>query len=159
MPPMRDRVMGLLIFVPVAIIIMLVLTMALMDYLEEDPVNPVGAIPKVIIDHHGNETIVTVKAVGERRYDAIHINYTAGNETHNNSVFQRYVLDTSINYTSFLLNITVLRGNDHYIYNCSVQVEMLPEEPVAFWIMEEEDDEHTRHRSPFKTLAEWRDVK
>lgn len=149
----------MLIIVPVAIIVMLVLAMVLIDYLEEDPVNPVGAIPKVIIDHYGNETIVTVKAVGERRYDAIHINYTVGNVTHNLSAFNRYVLDTGINGSTFLLNITVLNGDDHYIYNCSVQVEMLPHEPVHFWVMEEQDDEHARHRSPFKTLAEWRDVK
>ncbi len=149
----------MLIFIPVAIIVLLVLAMALLDYLEEDPVNPVGAIPKVIMDRHGNETIITVKAVGERRYDAIHINYTDDDGSHNLSAFDRYVLDTAINHSEFILNITVLRGNDHYFYNCSVQVEVVPEEPVYLWVMEEGDQEHTRHRSPFKTLAEWREVK
>ena len=159
MSPMQDRVLGLLIFTPVAIIVLLVGSMVLIDYLEEDPVNPVGSIPKVIIDHIGNETLVTVKAVGERRYDAIHINFTVGDMTYNNSVEDRYVLDATTNGTAFLLNITVLRGNDHYLYNCSVQVEMLPQEPVHFYIMEEGDDEHSSHRSPFKTLAEWREIK
>ncbi len=148
----------MLIFVPVAIIVLLVLAMALLDFLEEEPVNPVGSIPKVILDHHNNETIVTVKAVGEHRYDAIHINYTVGNETHNKSAFDRYVLDTNITETEFLLNITVLRGTDLYIYNCSVQVETLPQQPTYIWVMEEEQEEHTRHRTPFKTLAEWREL-
>ena len=149
----------MLVLVPVAIIVILVLAMALIDYMEEDPVNPVGSIPKVILDHHENETIVTVKAVGERRYDAIHINYTAGNVSRNLSAHDRYVLDTSINRTEFVLNITVVLGEDHYFYNCSVQVEALPREPVILWIMEEGAMEHTQHRSPFKTLAEWREVK
>lgn len=149
----------MLIFVPVAIIVILVLAMALIEYMEEDPVNPVGSIPKVILDHHENETIVTVKAVGESRYDAIHINYTAGNRSENLSAIDRYVLDTSIDRTEFILNITVLMGGDHYFYNCSVQVEALPKEPASFWIMEEGAIEHTQHRSPFKTLAEWREVK
>jgi len=156
---MQDRVIGLLIFIPVAIIVLLVGAMVIIDFLEQDPVNPVGSIPKVIIDNHNNETIVTVKAVGERRYDAIHINYTVGDVTHNSSVFDRYVLDAAINGSEFILNITVLRGNDHYLYNCSIQVEMLPDEPIHFWIKEEGDDEHSRHRSPFKTLAEWREIK
>lgn len=156
---MQDRVLGLLIFVPVALIVLLLGAMVLIDYLEEDPVNPVGAIPKVIIDHVGNNTLVTVKAVGERRYDAIHINYTVGTETVTSSVIDRYVLDASIEATEFILNITVLRGDDHYLYNCSVQVENLPQEPVHLWIMEEGDDEHSRHRSPYKTLAEWREIK
>jgi hypothetical protein len=156
---MQDKVLGMLIFVPVAIIVLLVLAMALIDFLEQEPVNPVGSIPKVIIDHHENETVVTVKAVGEHRYDAIHINYTVGDGTHNRSAFDRYVLDTSINQTEFVLNITVLRGQDQYIYNCSVQVEALPEEPIYVWVMEEDDVEHSRHRNPFKTLAEWREIK
>lgn len=159
MTPMQDKILGLLIFVPVAIIVLLVLSMVLLDYLEEDPVNPVGAIPKVIFDHHGNETIITVKAVGERRYDAIHINFTAGNETHSSSAFNRYVLDASINVSQFLLNITVIRGEDHYMYNGSIVVDTPPEEPVYFWIQEEGDDEHSRHRSPHKTLAERREIK
>ncbi len=156
---MQDRVLGMLIFVPVALIVLLLGAMVLLDYLDEDPVNPVGAIPKVIIDHDGNQTLVTVKAVGERKYDAIHINYTVGSETVNNSVINRYVLDATIDADEFILNITVLRGNDHYLYNCSVQVESLPQEPVHLWIMEEGDDEHTSHRTPFKTLAEWREIK
>jgi hypothetical protein len=149
----------MVIFVPVAIIVLLVVAMVLIDYLEEDPVNPVGSIPKIIFDHDGNETVITVKAVGERRYDAIHINYTAGNLTQNLSAFQRYVLDTGINQSVFLLNITVVRGNDHYLFNGSVQVEIVEGEPVYFWIMEEDDNQHDRHRSPYKTLAEWREIK
>ncbi|UCC93892.1 MAG: hypothetical protein JSW25_04280 [Thermoplasmata archaeon] len=156
---MQDRVLGMLIFVPVAIIVLLLLAMYLVDFLEEDPVNPVGSIPKIIMDHEGNETIVTVKAVGERRYDAMHINYTAGNETQNLSAFNRYVLDAGINHTIFVLNITVIRGNDHYLYNCSVSVELVEGEPVYFWIQEEGDEISERHRSPFKTLAEWREIK
>lgn len=149
----------MLIFIPVAIIVLLVLAMVLIDYIEEDPVNPVGAIPKVILDHQGNETIITVKAVGDRRYDAIHINYTAGNLSKNLSAYNRYVLDTSLNQTEFLLNITVIRGDDHYFFNCSVLVEIVPHEPVYIWIMEEDELEHTRHRSPYKIIAEWREVK
>jgi hypothetical protein len=156
---MHDRVLGLVIFVPVAIIVLLILSMALIDYIEEDPVNPVGSIPKVILDHHDNETIVTVKAVGERRYDAIHINHTVANESHNLSVFNRYVLDTTINSSVFVLNITVIRGTDHYLYNCSVQVNMNPNDPDRFLIREEEDEVYSPHRSPFKTIAEWREVK
>ena len=159
MTPMQDKVLGFLIIVPVAIIVLLVLAMVLLDYLDEDPVNPVGAIPKVIFDHHGNETIITVKAVGERRYDAIHINYTVGNEIHSSSVFNRYVLDAAINVSTFYLNITVIRGEDHYFYNGSIIVDNLPDEAVYFRIQEEDDDEHDRHRSPYKTLAEWRDIK
>jgi hypothetical protein len=156
---MQDRVLGLLIFVPVAIIVLLVLTMALLDFLEEEPINPVGSIPKVILDHHQNDTLVTVKAVGEYRYDAIYINYTVGNETHNLSAIDRYVLDAAITGRDFMLNITVFRGTDQYIFNCSVQVDVLPNEPVYLWIKEEGDGEHTRHRSPYRTLAEWREVK
>ena len=156
---MQDRVLGLVIFVPVGIIVLLVLSMALIDYIEEDPVNPVGSIPKVILDHQDNETIVTVKAVGERRYDAIHINHTVGNESHNLSVVNRYVLDTTINSSVFVLNITVIRGADHYVYNCSVQVNMNLDDPDRFLVKEEEDDGYSTHRSPFKTIAEWRDVK
>lgn len=149
----------MLVFVPVAIIVLLVLTMALLDYLEEEPNNPVGSIPKVIIDHHENETIVTVKAVGETRYDTININYTVGNETHNLSAHNRYVLDTNITAREFELNITVMRGSDQYIYNCSVEVDAVPNEPTYVWVMEENQSAHSRHRVPFRTLAEWREVK
>jgi hypothetical protein len=149
----------MVIFVPVALIVLLVMAMVLLDYLEEDPVNPVGSIPKVTIDHYGNETIITVKAVGERRYDAIHINYTADNQTHNKSAFDRYVLDAAVNQTTFLINITVIRGDDHYLFNCSVEIETEDNQPDYIWIMEEGDDSHTRHRSPYKTLAEWREIK
>jgi hypothetical protein len=155
---MQDRVLGLVIFVPVALIVLLVLAMALIDYIDEDPVNPVGSIPKVILDHQDNETIVTVKAVGERRYDAIHINHTVGDEVHNLSVANRYVLDTTINSSVFVLNVTVIRGTDHYFFNCSVQVNLNPDDPDRFLIREEEDDEFSTHRSPFKTIAEWREV-
>ena len=34
MTPMQDKILGLLIFVPVAIIVLLVLSMVLLDYLE-----------------------------------------------------------------------------------------------------------------------------
>jgi hypothetical protein len=156
---MQDKVLGMIIFVPVAIIVLLVLAMVLLDYLEEDPVNPVGSIPKVIFDHHGNETIITVKAVGERRYDAIHINYTVDNQTHNLSVTNRYVLDTGIGNDTFIVNITVIRGNDHYIYNCTVKVEEAVGQTVYLLVQEEDDAQFTRHRSPYRTLAEWREMK
>jgi hypothetical protein len=156
---MQDRVLASVIFVPVVIIVLLVSTMILLGYVEEEPSNPVSRIPKVIMDHVGNDTLITVKAVGDHRYDEIHINFTSGNDTHSVSAIHRYVLDASIPGAVFMLNITVHSGEDHYFFNASVQVEILSNQPVYLWIKEEDDDEHTRHRSPYKTLAEWRDIK
>ncbi len=156
---MQDRVLAALIFVPVAIIVMLIGTMVLVDYLEQEPRNPVGEIPMVILDHAGNETLVTVMAVGEHRYDAIYVNYTAGNRTEVISAHDRYVLDANVSEPEFVLNVTVWAGENMYMFNCSVFLELLPDEPVYVWIVEEGETDLSRHRTPYKVLAEWREVK
>jgi len=155
---MQDRVLAALIVVPVTIIVMLIGTMVMVDYLEQEPRNPVGEIPKVILDHVGNETLVTVKSVGERRYDAIYINYTIDNRTFVVSAFDRYVLDANVSEPGFKLNVTVWAGENLYIFNCSVYLEKLPDEPVYIWIVDEGETDLSRHRTPYKVLAEWRDV-
>jgi hypothetical protein len=97
-------------------------------------------------------------SVGEQRYDAIHINYTVGNTTYNNSAFHRYTLDANITQEIFTLNVTVLLGEDHYMLNCTVRAESHPQDDVFLWIQEEGDDQATRHRVPYRILAEWRDM-
>lgn len=156
---MQDRVLAALIFVPVTIIVMLIGVMVVMDYLEQEPRNPVGEIPKVILDHSGNETLVTVKAVGEHKYDSIYINYTVGNRTEVVSAQDRYVLDANVSEPEFVLNITVWAGENQYMYNCTVYLEMRPDEPVYVWIVDEGDTDLSRHRTPYEVLAEWREVK
>ncbi len=155
---MQDSIVAYIIIVPVTIIALLILAMFLLEYAEQEPVNPIGAIPKVIFDHADNATLISVVSVGEQRYDAIHINYTVGNSTINNSAFNRYTLDTNISEDFFTLNVTVLLEGDHYMLNCTIRVERLPPEEVYIWILEEGDDEAARHRVPYRLLAEWRDM-
>lgn len=154
----EDRVLALLIGVPVVLIVVLVGTMALLNYLEEQPPNPVGSIPKVVFDHTDGGTLVTVKSVGERRYDAIFINYTVDGETYNSSAIDRYVLDVNVSQIEFMLNITVLLEGDHYMFNCTVEVHFVSASDVRLWIREEEDDRARLHRLPYTILMEWRDV-
>jgi hypothetical protein len=156
---MQDRLVASLITVPITIIILLLMTVVLLSLSDQEPSNPIGSIPKVIFDNTDEETVVTVLAVGGRRYDAIHINYTVGNETHHANATHRYSLDTNISAPSFTLNVTVLLGEDHYMLNCTVVTEVTTSGGVFLWIQEEDDDKATRHHSPYTILAEWRDVK
>ena len=155
---MQDRLVAALITVPITIIILLLMTVVLLSLSDQEPPNPIGSIPKVIFDNTDGETVVTVMAVGERRYDEIHINYTVGNRTHLVNATHRYSLDANISATAYILNVTVLLGEDHYMLNCTVVVEATPSGTYYLWIQEEDDDEATRHRSPYTILAEWRDV-
>jgi len=154
----EDRVIAAIIAVPVVLIIVLVGTMALLGYLEQRPPNPVGSISKVVLDHVGRETLVTVKSVGEWRYDSIHINYTVGGETHNTSAFNRYVLDANVSGIEFVLNVTVILEEDHYMFNCTVEVQYVSATDVRLWIQEEGDDSPDLHRLPYTVLMEWRDI-
>ena len=156
---MHDRVLASMIVVPVTIVVLLVLSMVLIDYWYEESPNPLDVLPKVIFDHVQNETLVTVMGVGEQRYDAIHINYTVGNATHNLSAVDRYSLDTNISEASFVLNVTAVLRGDHYMLNCTIEVDISDVEHTYFWIQEEEDSSPARHRSPFTILAEWRDMR
>ena len=158
MPSMHDSLFGYVLFVPVAIIVLLILAMVALEYTEQDPHNPIGAIPKVIMDYVDDSTLVTVVSVGEHRYDAIHINYTIDDEDFFVNATNRYTLDTNISGELFNLNITVITEDDYYMYNCTVRVAIEPPDDVFFWILEEGDDEAVRHRVPYKLLAEWRDI-
>jgi hypothetical protein len=155
---MQDRMLVYLLFIPVSIIILLLMTMVLLNLANEEPANPIAKIPQVIFDHAGGETIVTVIAVGKQRYDEIHLNYTVSNETHNSSSINRYTADVNITATFFELNVTVIIGNDHYMLNCTVEVETLQSGNVYLWIQEEDDSDATRHRIPYTLLAEWREI-
>ncbi len=156
---MNDRLVAPLLTVPVSIIILLLMVVVLLSLADREPSNPVGSIPKVIFDHDDGETLITVTAVGERRYDEIHINYTVGDEKRSVNATRRYSLDTNISATYFVLNVTVLLGDDHYMLNCTVEVEPVPSGNPYLRIQEEDDNSPTRHHSPYTILAEWRDVK
>jgi hypothetical protein len=156
---MRDRLVASLITVPITIIILLLMIVVLLSLGDQEPSNPIGSIPKVIFDHTEDGTVITVMAVGERRYDAIHINYTVGDETHPVNATRRYSLDTNVSALSFTLNVTVDLGDDHYILNCTVVVDVTTSGDTYLWIQEEDDSKATRHRSPYTILAEWRDMK
>ena len=155
---MHDSILGYVLFVPVAIIVLLILAMVALEYTEQDPHNPIGAIPKVILDHVDNSTLVTVVSVGEHRYDSIHINYTVDDEDFFVNATNRYTLDTNISAHLFTLNITVITEDDHYMYNCTVRVAIESPDNVYLWIQVEGDDEAVRHRAPYTLLAEWRDI-
>ncbi len=157
-PSMQDSILGYVLFVPVAIIVLLILAMVALEYTEQDPRNPIGAIPKVVLDHVENSTLVTVVSVGVHRYDSIHINYTVGEEDFFVNATNRYTLDTNITGQLFTLNITVITEDDHYVYNCTVRVAIEPPDNVFLWILVEGDDEAERHRIPYTLLAEWRDM-
>ena len=158
MPSMHDSILGYVLFVPVAIIVLLIVAMVALEYYEQDPRNPIGAIPKVILDYMDDSTLVTVVSVGEHRYDAIHINYTVDNEAFFVNATNRYTLDTNISGEHFNLNITVITEDDHYIYNCTVWVAEESSGEKYFRILEEEDEEAERHKVPYTLLAEWRDM-
>ena len=158
MPSMQDSILGYVLFVPVAIIVLLILAMVALEYTEQDPRNPIGVIPKVVLDHVDNSTLVTIVPVGVHRYDMIHINYTVGDEDFFVNATNRYTLDTNISGQLFTLNITVITEGDHYMYNCTVRVAMEPPASVFLWILSEGDDEAERHRVPYTVLAEWRDM-
>jgi hypothetical protein len=151
---MQDKVLYLLIAVPVIFIIMILATMMWVS----GPGNPIASIPKVIFDNTDGETIVTVSGVGEKMYDTIFINYTVGNETINVSGSNRYFLDVNVSAESFTLNVTAISGDDHYMLNCTVRVETVSSNDPYLWIQEEEDNSASRHRSPYTILAEWRDI-
>ena len=158
MPSMQDSILGYVLFVPVAIIVLLILAMVALEYTEQDPRNPIGTIPKVVLDHVENSTLVTVVSVGVHRYDSIHINYTVGEEDFFVNATNRYTLDTNISGQFFTLNITVITENDHYMYNCTVRVAIESPDSVYLWVQVEGDDEAERHRIPYTLLAEWRDM-
>lgn len=159
MNDMQDRVLASMIVVPVTIVILLVLSMVLIDYWYEESPNPLDVLPKVIFDRVDNATLVTVLGVGGQRYDAIHINYTVGNATHNLSATHRYSLDVNVSENLFMLNVTAILKGDHYMLNCTVEVDLAEPEHTYFWIQEEQDSNPARHRSPFTILAEWRDLR
>lgn len=151
---MQDKVLYLLIAVPVIFIILILATMMWVS----GPGNPIASIPKVIFDHTDGETIVTVVGVGEKMYDDIFINYTVGNETFNVSGSNRYALDVNVSAVVFTLNVTAISGEDTYMLNCTVRVETTSDDDPYLWIREEEDNSASRHRSPHTILAEWRDL-
>jgi hypothetical protein len=156
---MHDRVLASMIVVPVTIVVLLVLSMVLLDYWYEESPNPLDVLPKVIIDRVDNATLVTVMGVGQQRYDAIHINYTVGNTTTNVSAPHRYSMDVNVSGANFVLNVTAILKGDHYMLNCTVEVDLTDIEHTYFWIQEEEDATPARHRSPYTILAEWRDMR
>lgn len=158
LPSMHDSILGYVLFVPVAIIVLLIVAMVALEYTEQDPHNPIGAIPRVTLDFVDDSTLVTVVSVGEQRYDAIHINYSFDGEDFFVNGTNRYTLDTNISGQLFTLNITVITEDDHYIYNCTVRVAMEQPGSVYLWVLKEDDDEAFRHRVPYTLLAEWRDM-
>jgi hypothetical protein len=155
---MYDRMVSYLLLIPVSIIILLLMTMVLLSLADEEPSNPVGSIPKVIFDTAEGETIITITSVGEHRYDEIHLNYSVGEAQTNTSAFKRYSFDINVSVPSFTLNVTVISGKDHYLLNCTVEVDRNPSSNVFFWIKEEDDNKASRHRSPYTILVEWRDL-
>jgi hypothetical protein len=158
LPSMHDSILGYVLFVPVAIIVLLIAAMVVLEYTEQDPHNPIGAIPKVTLDFVDDATLVTVVSVGVHRYDAIHINYSVGDEDFFVNATNRYTLDANISGQLFGLNITVITGEDHYMFNCTVRVALEPPDNVYLWVLEEDEDEAVRHRVPYTLLAEWRDM-
>ena len=154
---MHDRVLASLIFVPVAIIVLLILAMIAVDIYRESP-NPLEKIPKVIMDFVDNETVVSVIAVGEVRYDEIHINYTVEDHTFTSSVYKRYSLDVGIAQRHFTVNVTAKEGSDVYMFNATVGVDLSNPSHPYFDVREEGDSGSSRHRSPYTTLAQWRDL-
>jgi len=158
LPSMHDNIFGYVLFVPVGIMILLIVAMVALEYYEQDPHNPIGAIPKVILDHVDDSTIVTIVSVGEHRYEAIHINYTVDDEDFFVNATDRYTLDANISAQAFTLNITVITKDDHYIYNCTVRVTVGSQGERYLLIQGEDDDEAVRHKVPYRLLAEWRDM-
>lgn len=155
---MQDKVLTSLLLVPVAIIVLLISTMVLLEYTDQEPRSSIGSIPKVLFDYVDNATLVTVVSVGDYRYDAIYINYTVGNQTFNNSALGRYAMDANVTATLFTLNVTAVLGTDHYMLNCTVSVDVTSSSPKYIWTTEEDNPNAARHRVPFTLLAEWRDL-
>ena len=155
---MHDNIVGYVLFVPVGIMILLIVAMVALEYYEQDPHNPISAIPKVILDHVDDSTLVTIVSVGEHRYEAIHINYTVDDEDFFVNATDRYTLDVNISHQSFTLNITVITENDHYIYNCTIKVMKGSKGESYLMIQEEGDDTAVRRKVPYRLLAEWRDM-
>ena len=154
---MRDHLVTYLTFIPISIILLLMITVVVVNWGDDEPSNPVGEIPKVVLDHQNDEVIVTVVYFGNHIYDAIYINYTVGVEKFNVSAHTRYVLDANISAPFFTLNITVLSGPDHYMFNSTVQVEYKSGD-VRLLVQEEGQDKASDHSTPYTILAEWRDM-
>jgi len=115
-------------------------------------------IPKVIMDHVDNQTVITVMALGEHRYDRIYVNHTTHEGSFNNSSVHRYAMVVPIKDASFTLNVTVLDKRDVYMLNCTVRLDLAnPERPV-FWVREERQTKESDHDSPYTVVLEWRET-
>lgn len=115
-------------------------------------------IPKVIMDFVDNQTVVTVMALGEHRYDRIYVNYTSHEGRFNNSSVHMYAMVVPIRDASFTLNITVLDKRDIYMLNCTVRLDIADSANPLFWVREEAQTRESDHASPYTVVLEWRET-
>jgi hypothetical protein len=115
-------------------------------------------IPKIIMDYVDNQTVVTVMALGEHRYDHIYVNHTTHEGSFNNSSSHRYAMVVPIQDTSYALNVTVLDKRDLYMLNCTVRVDLADPAKPLFWVREERQTKESDHASPYTVVLEWRET-
>ena len=115
-------------------------------------------IPKVILDYVDNQTVVTVMALGEYRYDSIYVNHTTGGGSFNNSSVHRYAMVVPVQDASFTLNVTVLDKRDVYMLNCTVRLDLVDPARPHFWVREERQTKENDHESPYTVVLEWRET-
>jgi len=113
-------------------------------------------IPKVIMDYVDNQTVVTVMALGEHRYDRIWVNHTTQQGSFNNTSVHRYAMVVPIQDASFTLNVTVLDKRDVYMLNCTVRLDLVDPVKPHFWVREEQETKEGDHDSPYTVVLEWR---
>lgn len=115
-------------------------------------------IPKVIMDYVDNQTVITVMALGEHRYDRIFVNHTTQGGSFNNSSSHRYAMVVPIEDASFTLNVTVLDRRDVYMLNCTVRLDLASPSKPVFWVREERQAKESDHDSPYTVVLEWRET-
>jgi len=118
----------------------------------------VTKIPKVIMDYVDNQTVVTVMALGEHRYDRIYVNHSSDSGRFNNSSVHRYAMVVPIEEPTFALNITVLDKRDVYMLNCTVRLDISNPSKPLFWVREEDQTRESDHASPYTVVLEWRET-
>jgi hypothetical protein len=116
---------------------------------------PLAKIPNVILDYVDNQTVVTVMAMAEHRYDEIIVNYTVDGNQINSSALHRYAMVVPVNASSFVLNITIYDGLDIYTLNTTVRLDLTGSPLPSYWVQEEGVPKESNHESPYTMLAEW----
>ena len=116
---------------------------------------PLAKIPKVIFDYTDNQTVITVMAMAEHRYDEMVVNCTMDGDHVDSSAVHRYALIVPVNASSFVLNVTIYDGPDIYTLNTTVRLDLSVPTSPSYWLQAEGASKESNHESPYTTLAEW----